>query len=151
MKFYFYLFLTLLPLHADEIIITPIDGKGEAVRVDVSGPAKIALGGKVYHIEPASKVATQIKAEKIMLPSLNFEETSMEEAVEFLRQRSAESYRTEGKTRGLNYVMSGDFPKVIDELRLRNVSFHEAHRLIAMKVGATVEYRPDVVMFVAKK
>ncbi len=52
-----------LPLSATEIIIKPVDGDGKALRVDVSGPAKIVLGGKAYHIEPADKSATQIRAE----------------------------------------------------------------------------------------
>ncbi len=145
MKYCLCLFLSLLPLHAQEIIITPVDGKGEAVKVDVSGPVKIVLGEKEYHIEPAKKAATQLKAESIILPSIDFEEVTLDEAVFFIDFRAKELDKQGAENRGVNLMIVGDSGLVIDELRLKQVSIHTALSAIALKTGASVEYGPEVI------
>ena len=151
MKTLIALLAVTLPLSATEIIIKPAEGKGEAVKVDVSGPAKIVLGGKAYHIEPAEKSPSQIRAEKLIIPSINFEEVTVEDAAGFLNNRRAEIRDVEDRPIAPSIVTHGKFPKCIDALRVRDVSFHEALRLIALKTGATIEYRANVVVIIGEE
>lgn len=142
--------LLMLPLWADEIIIKPVDGDGEAVKVDVSVPAVVEIGGKKYSIEPAKKSATQLKAESIVLPSINFESVSIDQAMFFIQFRSAELDKDGVEDRGINYLIAGDSDVEIDELRLKNVTIYDALKAISLKTGVRVEYGPKVITLHSK-
>ncbi len=77
------------------------------------------------------------KLRRIIIPSIDFENVTVEEAIDFLRMRSVELDNTEldPSKRGVNIVLRtrGAEPPVITELRLRNVPLEVALKYIGDK------------------
>jgi hypothetical protein len=134
--------LCLLPAIAAEITLTPKDG-GEAVRIDTSTRSEVTLGGRTYAVEPDEESATLAKARRIVVPILDFENTSVEEAVDYLRLRAAELEK-DGKV--LNFVTKDAAERRIPRLFLREASVHDILGFIAELAHVKVEYRDAAIV-----
>jgi hypothetical protein len=55
------------------------------------------------------------KLEKIVIPIINFEETSVEEAIDFLRMRSRELDAGPTEQRGISWIIKSSSPSVADK------------------------------------
>ena len=109
---------------------------------------------------PASLLATCLLApaflaaqgdpalETVVVPSVEFAETPMADAVEFLVQRSRELDTAEGDQgrKGVNVVLLGDFDGIRLTLRISNVPLGEILNLVAEMADAKVEIGPEVVV-----
>lgn len=100
--------------------------------------------------EDPGKAAITEKLNSIILPSLDFEDVSIEDAVDFLRIRAAELdvKEPDAKKRGLNIVILQQNPApaeaaapLIRELRLRNVPLGTALKYICEQTN--LGYRVD--------
>lgn len=95
------------------------------------------------------------KLSKIRLPSVNFENTSIEEAIDYLRYRSVELNVTEPDRikKGINfvgYLPKGMAPPYIDKLQMTDVSFEEVLKEICGKTGMRYELDPYSVILVPR-
>ncbi|MGC4017211.1 MAG: STN domain-containing protein [Luteolibacter sp.] len=94
----------------------------------------VASGESSRNADQAGTSYLTSKLRSIVIPSINFEDTTIEEAIEYLRQRSVELDSTEvdPTRKGLNFIMpKRDFGSVrIKTLRLRNVPLAAALKYI---------------------
>jgi hypothetical protein len=95
------------------------------------------------------------KLNQIRLPRVDFENTSIHEAIDFLRLRSAELDVTsiDSGRKGINFVVH--IPKemetpYIDKLQIRDASFEEVLKEICSKTGMRYELDPYSVILIPK-
>ena len=104
------------------------------------------------------RAENQRKLREIIIPTINFQGTTLAEAVEYLRLKSKENDKTPGMTpeqRGLNIMIrakSGDGADVgekqIAELVLRNVPVGEVLRYLSENTGMRVKVEQYAVVLV---
>ena len=105
--------------------------------------------------EKGDTSAVSGKLNQIFLPRVDFEGTSLMEAMDYLRLRSAELHIAEidPKLKGINFVVyvpeGMEMPR-IDELRMRDASFEVALKEICAKTGMRYELDPYSVILVPK-
>lgn len=100
-------------------------------------------------IAPAFLVAEGDPAlESVIVPSVEFAETPVTDAVDFLVQRSRELDKAEKdqSKKGVNVVLLGDFEDERLTLRLSDIPLGEMIKVVAELLDAKVEIRPEVVM-----
>lgn len=96
------------------------EAKGEAAAKDGAGAS-------------AAQQATNDQLREIILPAVAFEDTTLEEAVDFLRKRTTELSPSGAAKVGVNFVIRmkpGEKPPSIKALRLRNVPLGVALRYV---------------------
>lgn len=85
------------------------------------------------------------KLRRIVIPSIDFENTTLEEAIDFLRFRAEEldTLELDPSKRGISFVIHGNRqnPIIIDELKLRNVPLAVALKYIGDKTK--MRYKVD--------
>lgn len=105
--------------------------------------------------EKGDTSAVSGKLNQIFLPRVDFEGTSLMEAMDYLRLRSAELHiaETDPKRKGINFVVyvpeGMEMPR-IDELRMRDASFEKVLKEICAKTGMRYELDPYSVILVPK-
>ena len=114
--------------------------KGTGV-VDASGDVKIATSQGTISAEQA-RVQTKPAAGAIILPTVQFQDATLTEAVEFLRIKSREL--DPGK-KGLNILVKpGGDPEASITMQFKNVPASEALRYVAELAGCTLTVEGDV-------
>jgi hypothetical protein len=95
------------------------------------------------------------KLSQIRLPRVDFENTSIHEAIDFLRLRSAELDITsiDAGRKGINFVLyipKGMETPYIDKLQIRDASFEEVLKEICSKTGMRYELDAYSVILIPK-
>lgn len=92
---------------------------------------------------PVVGAMTMFKAKNIIIPVIDFDESTLEEAVDFLRLRSKELDRIEAdpNKKGLNFVVIGaeTAKRVIPRLQLKNVPLASALDFICQQTETSYE------------
>ena len=88
----------------------------------------------------ADKVEESVVLQKLQLnlPSIQLNNATLEESMQFLRLRSIElDPEPDRNKKGINIVVRkmGDEPKIIDDLDLRDVTFQQAFAAVCRKTG----------------
>ncbi len=114
------------------VIMPEQEGKAHALNANQENPAR----GAAVLIEPAS--AAWKKAGKIIFPKIDFRETTLSEAVDFLRQKS-KTLDPEGT--GMNLILNnpsaaGEVPRLT--ITLTNSPLSEVLREIAARAGCQI-------------
>lgn len=89
---------------------------------------------------------TEQLARKLIIPSIDLDGASLITAVEFLQSRARQ---LDPKLKAINITISDQelATRIIDELKLRHVSFHYALTAFAEHTGTTVEFDEDSIVF----
>jgi|GEM_PF-6865971 len=143
MKLRSILVASLLPAFAAGVTLTPKDGEGEPVKVDLSGKSEVTIGGTTYLVEPDKEPKTLGMARRIVIPVVDFEDITVEEAIDFLRIRSAELDESKA---GINFVTKQTGKASVPRLFLRNTTVHDILGFIAELSGTTVDYRDAAIV-----
>lgn len=100
--------------------------------------------------EASSELERKLAA--IVIPSVEFVETPMEDAVAFLRVRARDLDESTGGTdeKGVNIVLDGTLKDTSITLKLRNVPVGEALKYVAALGGAAYSVEGSVVVIGAK-
>ncbi len=133
--------------HADKVVIK--DAKsGEVLATAEIGGKAVKIGKRSVKIEKAKPPAASVKANSIMV-SLDFEEATLEEGIEFLRRKAQEFDNTEKDPakRGLNFIVFGDknFQPPSITLRLNHVDLHTALKYICEICKLELDYTDQAV------
>ena len=83
------------------------------------------------------------KATQITLPTLDFQDTTLAEAIEFLRFRSAD---LDPEKKGFNFVIRNNNAKLIPGLLLHNASIDTILRYIALLTETQIEYTKQAIV-----
>jgi len=86
---------------------------------------------------------------QIILPRIDFENRSINEAIDFLRLKSAEM-ETDRKINFVVYIPKGMETPYIDKLQMSDSSFEEVLKEICAKTGMRYELDPYSVILVPK-
>ena len=143
-------FLTLASI-AEEITLTPKDGKAKPVVINTSEKSEVTLGGKTYLVQPKAEPASMVSAKEIRIPRISFQNTPLKEAIEYFRQRYIEIGSTNEELRGLNIVLKNTGDVSIPDLQLRNVTFFDALGMVAELTNNQIEFRESVVVISKKE
>ncbi len=137
--------MTNLQCKMDERVITIFTNDPNAAWDDV---------GSLLEENGDTTVISQ-KLSQIRLPRVDFENTSIHEAIDFLRLRSAELDVTsiDAGRKGINFVLyipKGMETPYIDKLQIRDASFEEVLKEICSKTGMRYELDAYSVILIPK-
>ena len=104
--------------------------------------------GKVIE-EKGDTSALSARLSQIILPRIDFENRSINEAIDFLRLKSAEM-ETDRKINFVVYIPKGMETPYIDKLQMSDSSFEEVLKEICAKTGMRYELDPYSVILVPK-
>lgn len=104
----------------------------------------------LYRQEGGEKLEAQLR--RIIIPSVEFQDTPARDAVEFLQQRSVElDTQEDDARRGVNLVLKDGDSLGAVSFRLRNVSLYSALEAFALATGCQMEIREHLVFFAPLK
>ena len=116
-------------------------------KMEVSSEAVVIFRGKLYESvkrKPGSE-PLEAKLQQLKIPSIEFQETPLRDALDFLQQRSVELDKGAGEgTAGVNVVLKGDHPGSVT-LRLQEVSLYTALEMTVRAAGYEMELREHLV------
>lgn len=83
-----------------------------------------------------SGVDIQKKMNSLIIPNVDMSNTTLSEAIDFLRKSSRSLDKSQGENKGINFVIRGDGSKIIiPELKLKNVSILDTLKAITGMTG----------------
>lgn len=116
-------------------------------KVEVGSEALVIFRGKLYESvkrKPGSE-PLEAKLQQIKIPSIEFQDTPLRDALDFLQQRSVELDKGTGEgTRRVNVVLKSDQPVTVT-LRLQEVSLYTALEMTVRAAGYQMEIREHLV------
>lgn len=136
--------LTQVPLDATlEVLADMVDARLEA-------RSEILVINRDFPYDVFSRqedsVGLDAKMKEIVLPSVEFQDTPVSDAVDFLQQRSVElDAENDGARKCVNLVVKNSEELGNVSFRLRNVSLYSALEVLAMAIGYQVEIREHLV------
>ena len=134
---------------AEPIVVKDARTGEKLAEFELGGEVKI--GDRLIRIEKKVPSATELKAREIVIPIVDFDDTTLEEGLDFFRQRSRELDTTQPDPtkKGLNFVVAGAElgAKRILELKLRNVPLSVCLGFLANQTQTVVEYEDHAITF----
>ncbi len=139
--------LSQVPLDATlQVVADLVDARLEA-RSEVYFINRNRAYDVVWRMDGGEALESQLR--RIVVPSVEFRDTPVRDAVEFLQQRSVELDTDEtGLRKGINVVLKGRESAGNVSFRLRNVSAYSALEALALAAGYQMEIREHLVLLV---
>lgn len=130
-----------------------------ATRAEVPAKPAVAAGeksAKEVNFDTPGKAEVRRKLETILIPRADFDSTTLDEAVGFLRKRSVELDVSEpdAAKRGVNFMIrkkEGFTPQVIREMRVRNIPLGQLIGMLADQTGMKLKVDDHAVMLLPRE
>ena len=133
--------------YADKVVIKDAKTGEVLAKAEIGGEA-IKIGKHSVKLEKATPPATAVKANSIMV-SLDFEEATLSEGIDYLRRKAHEFDNTEKdpSKKGLNFIVFGDknFKPPSITLKLNHVDLHTALKYICEICNLELDYTEHAV------